>query len=186
MKVTDKWLERWEPCEYAVNFVKEKTKSRCEFEILNILIDNEWLVDANWFIVRRMTYKQYVKYACYAAKQVLPTFEKKYPYEKRPRKAIAAALKCAKNPSKENKTAAAHAAYAADAYAYADADAYADAAAYAAAHAAYAAYAADAADAAAHAAYAAYAADAADAIKEMRLKILKYGIKLLKEKGVNK
>ncbi len=89
-----------------------------------------------------MTYKQYVSYAVFAAEQVLDIFENKYPDDKRPRKAIQAAKKCIKNPSKENKKAA-------DVYAAAYADAYADAA-------------------------------AAAAKKKMQIKILEYGIKLLK------
>jgi len=135
--------------------------------------------------VRVMTYKQYVSYAIFAAEQVIDIYEKKYPKDTRLRAAIAAAKKCIKDPSDGNKKAAA--AYDADAAAYAAAyDA--DAAAYAAA---YAAYAADAAAYAAYAAaydaaYAAYAADAAayaaDAAADaMRLKILEYGLKLLRE-----
>ena len=70
---------------------------------------------ANWLIVRIMTYKQYVSYAVYAAEQVLDIFEKKYPEDKRPRKAIEAAKKCIDNPTEKNRRAAyaAYAAYAA-------------------------------------------------------------------------
>ena len=152
--------------------------------------DYSW---ANWLLVRIMTYKQYVSYAVFAAKQVIDIYEKKYPNDKRPRVAIKAAKKCIKNPTKKNK-AAADAAAAAAAYAAASYAAYAASyAAYAAAsysaasYAAYAAaYAADAADAADDAAYAADAADdaayAADAHKEMQTKILNYGLKLIKER----
>lgn len=92
---------------------------------------------ANWLIVRLMKYKQYVKYAVYAAEQVIDIFEKKYPDNKLSRKAIQAAKRCIKNPSKKNKDAAAYAASAAGA-----------------------------------------AASAADAV---RIKILKYGLRLLNQ-----
>jgi hypothetical protein len=98
-----------------------------------------------------------VRWAVECAKRVLNHYEDRYPDDKRPREAIDAALRWAKNPTETNADAAANAAYAAYAAAYA-ADAAANAA-YAAANAAYAAYAADAAAYAANAA--AYAANAA-------------------------
>jgi len=142
--------------------------------VVEKLIKEKKLDWANWAVVRCMTYKQYVSYAVFAAEQVIDIYEKKNPEDKRPRQAIEAAKKCIENPSKKNKEAAADAAaYAADA-AYAAADA-ADAAADAAAYAAYAAAAADAA------AYAADAADAADAAgNKVQIKIIRYGLKLLK------
>ena len=94
-----------------------------------------------------------VQWAAECAKRVLKHYEDKYPDDKRPREAIDAAIRWAKDPTQANRDAAyaaadaAYAAAAADA-AYAAAAAAADAA-YAAAHAAYAAY---AAAAAAHAA----------------------------------
>jgi hypothetical protein len=107
-----------------------------------------------------------VQWAAECAKRVLRHYEDRYPEDKRPREAIQAALKWAKDPTEANRNAAA----AADA-AYAAYAASAAAAAYAAANAAYAASnaaaadaaAADAADAASNAAYAAYAASASNA-----------------------
>jgi hypothetical protein len=90
-----------------------------------------------------------VQWAAECARRVLKHYEDRYPEDKRPREAIQAALKWAKDPTEANRNAAAAAAAAA---AYADA---ADAAAYA-----------DAADAAA--AYAAYAAAAAAAREKER------------------
>ena len=108
-----------------------------------------------------------VQWAAECAKRVLRHYEDRYPEDKRPREAIQAALKWAKDPTEANRnaaaTAAAYAAYAANAYADADAATATYAAAAAATAAAYAAYAANAyADAATYAAYAANAA-AADA-----------------------
>ena len=96
--------------------------------------------------------KARIHFAVLCAKQVLPIFEKKYPKNNRPRKAIEAVEKYLK----DSTYAAAHAAY--NAYSAAN-DAYA---AYKAAHAAYNAYSAAndayAAYKAAHAASAAYKA----------------------------
>ena len=113
-----------------------------------------------------------VAMAIYSAELVIGEYEKRYPDDKRPRRAIEAAKAWLENPTEENRAAyaasaasAAYAAYAANAAKAAAYAAYAAAnAAYAAAYAANAAaYAADAANAAANAAYAAYAAYAADA-----------------------
>jgi hypothetical protein len=80
-----------------------------------------------------------VQWAAECAKRVLKHYEDKYPDDKRPREAIDAAIRWAKDPTQANRDAAAYAASAADAAASAaDAAAYA-ADAYAAAADAYAA-----------------------------------------------
>ena len=89
-----------------------------------------------------------VAMAIYAAELVIGEYEKRYPDDKRPRRAIEAAKAWLENPTEENRAAAKAAASAAYA-------------AYAAASAAYAADAAASAASAAEAAYDAYAADAA-------------------------
>ena len=191
ISITDDWIKQNNPCEEAIKDWWDK-KERDPIKILKLLIEDKKYDWANWFIVKVMEYKNYVSYAIFAAECVLDIYEKKYPDNKRPREAIEAARECVKNPTTKNKKAAADAADAAThAAAYAAAYA-ADAAAYAAACAAHvAAHAADAAayaaDAAAHAAACAahvaahaaahVAAHAADAI---RLKILKYGMRLLR------
>ena len=155
-QITDKWIAENNPCVEAINWWNKE--ERDPIKILKLLIKEKKYDWANWFIVRIMEYKDCVSYALYAAECVLDIFEKKYSNDKRPREAIEVAKKCRDNPNEENK-AAAYAAYAAYA---------------AVAHAAYAA-----ADAAvAYAACAAYAA----ADITMQLKILKYGMKLLKTK----
>jgi hypothetical protein len=106
-----------------------------------------------------------VQWAAECAQRMLENYEDRYPNDKRPREAIDAALRWAKDPSKANRdaaaaaNAAAYAAYAAAnaaAYAYHAYAAAANAAAYAAANAASAAQ-------AAYAAYHAYAAASASA-----------------------
>ena len=108
----------------------------------------EW---GSWLIVRLLSRKYAVKYAAFAAEQVIGLYEEKYPDDDRPKKAIEAARSWLKGAG------TADAADAADA--------------------AYAAYAAYAARAAAYAAYAAYAADAEYA--KTLSAILKYGLTLL-------
>ena len=113
--------------------------------------DEDTLDFANWGLTRLMTHQQKVRYACFAARQVLKIYEDKYPKDDRPRKAIEAAEKWAAEPTEANRRAAAYAA-----------DAATDAAAYAA-------------DAAA------YAADAYAAKHRMKAKILRHGVKILME-----
>ena len=137
------------------------SKSRCTVTINDILNSNISLKDKYWFFCNNVfSKKQNQEIAIKIAQVVLPIFEKRYPHNKSPRKAIQTAKKYLKGEiSKEELKAAAdaaYAAYAAAAYAYA----YAAYAAYAAAAAAYA-YAADTAAAYAAAADTA-AADAAD------------------------
>jgi hypothetical protein len=176
VKITTTFLKEKNACSEELQYViRNNFIGLDRIDFLKKLMGHDKYQWANWLIVRTMTKPQYVAYAIFAAEQVIDIFEKKYPDDKRPRKAIDAAKKWLKNRTDENAAAADAAAAAYAAYAAYAAD---DAAAYAAA---YAAYAADAA-----AAYAAYAADAAAAYaaarKEMQAKILNYGITLL-EKG---
>ena len=150
MLVTAEFLKEKEACTDGYRYVSEKGWLGLETVpfLRNLMTDKkyDW---ANWLIVRCMVKKQYLAYAIYAAEQVIEIYEKQYPKDDRPRKAIEAAKKYLEKPTDKNKDAAAHAADAADA----------------------AAYAADAADAA----RAAYAA----AREQMQIKILEYGIGLL-------
>ncbi len=201
-KITEDWIKKRHPCKDGIRWWDGK--ERDPLKLLNKMVVEERYLWANWFIVRVMTYKQYVSYAIFAAEQVIDVYEKRHPDDKGPRQAIEAARRCIKNPSKENKgatvaashaaaDAAAAAAYAAAAdaddaadaaWAAGDADDAADAADAAAAAAAYAA--AHAADAAAYgvvdAAYdAAQAASALGGEAVTEKKVLQYGIKLLME-----
>jgi hypothetical protein len=209
MKLTKAWLRKECACSDGIEWF-----GKCgETDLLKVglkAIDNDRGDYSRWLIEHTLRTKKKiaVQVAIYAAEQVIDIFEAKYPEDKRPRDAIKAAKKYLKNPSKENKDAAANAANAAYAAAYAAANAAAYAAAYAAANAAayaaanaaanaaYAAYAAAnaanaanaayaanaAAYAAANAAYAAYAAANAAARKEMQIKIYTKFIKLLEAK----
>ena len=141
-------------------------------------------------ITKDYTREQNFKLAIYSAELVLPIFEKKYPKDNRPRKAIEAAKKCLESNSVENKELS----YAAYAEAYEAVLAaytayYVAGAAVAASIAAAASYAAYAeAYEAVLAAYAYYVADAADAAvvyaspSDITQKIMDYAIKLAEEK----
>jgi len=177
MNITQQQLKDWSACtdgyKWACGILKDKPMEAKKF--IKITADHrmDW---ANWVIVRVMDYDQYVSYAVYAAEQVIDIYEKKYPNDKRPRNAIEAAKKCI-----GLKGAAAR-----------DAAGAAEVAAWAAEVAAWAAWAAcavGAARAARAAEVAAWAAGAACAVgaaraaaeKEMKIKILNYGLTLLKD-----
>jgi hypothetical protein len=174
MIVTKKQIKDLDPCTDAWKwYLKEKHDKKTTDLLALLLITNaenaSW---ARWLFTRLMTVRERREIAIFAAEQVLPIFEKKYPKEFRPRKAIEAAKAVLKNDTPKNRKAAyaaADAAYAAYAAAYANAAYAAAYAAYAAAYAAYAAvYAADAA---------AYAADAAR--NKMQKTIIRKAVSIL-------
>jgi hypothetical protein len=169
MKITREFLKEKRACSDGFKWWCDNCEGLSDVDQIKKLAEHRFSW-ANWLIVRIMSYEQYVSYAIFAAEQVIGIYEKKYPEDKRPRKAIEAAKECLKDPSGKNKKAA----YAAAGDAYA--------AAYTAyAAAAYAAYAAAGdADDADDAAYAA-AAYAATARNKLRKKIINYGIKLLED-----
>ena len=115
---------------YLENFPAKKNNP---IKVLELLINSKKYDWANWLVVRCLTHEQQIRYAIFAAEQVIEIYEKKYPKDKRPRIAIEAAREYIKTPSEENSNAAvyaaANAAYAANAAnaaaAYAAANAYA-------------------------------------------------------------
>jgi hypothetical protein len=211
--ITVDWLKEKNACSEGIDWYVKHGKKENVFDVIKDLKKEKQYQWANWLLSRTFTKLEAVKYAIFAAEQVIGIFEKKYPNDNRPRKAIEAAKVWLKNPNEKNRNGAyaaaaadAYAAAAADAYAAAAADAYAADGAYDADAADAAAAAADAADAAAadaaayaaadayaadDAAYAADAADAdaaangaadADAKEKLQIKIINYGIKILKVK----
>jgi len=172
LTLTLEFLKEKSACSTGINwFLEQKTTN--VLELLDNAIatgDINILRYADWGICRIFTKEQKVKYAIYSAELVLDIFEKRYPEDNRPRKAIEAARGYLINQSEENRikcrTAAAAAAYAAAAAAAA-----ADAAAYATA--------ADAVYATAADAVYACAAYATAARIELFIKILSYGKELL-------
>jgi hypothetical protein len=153
LKLTLKWLNEQGACKDGVQWWKEH-KTNDPIKAIKGLMNGNRFDYANWLIVRLMTHEQQIKYAIFAAEQVIGIYEKQYSKDDRPRKAIEAAKEYLTHPDKKHKAAAYAAAYAATYAAYA-AYAAADAATYAAAAATYAYAAAAAAAAAANAAAAA-------------------------------
>lgn len=133
----------------------------------------------NRLIVKRMSYRQYISYAIYAAEQLIDIFEESYIDNTTPRKMIEVAKKSLKKCLEDKVVTADHAvayavAYAINALARRDTSISSDyAAAYTAGYAK------------SHAAgyYAIYAV-VSDVVlsKKIRTKILNYGISLLMEK----
>ena len=168
VKITKKWLKEQGACSEGVDWFMAFGKTD-SVDVISGLLEAERFNWANWLIVRLLNRKDKIRYAIFAAEQVISLFEKKCPKDKRPRNAIDAAKAVLKKDTKETRAAAMAAALAAG-------DAAGDAAGAAAACAAYAA----ANTAALAAGDAAWAAGAA-AGDEMKEKIVRYGLKLHKK-----
>jgi hypothetical protein len=170
MKITKEWLKGNWACKEGFDWWKKHAEANVKKLALRLVKENhfDW---ANWMLTRIFDKTQNIKYAIFAAEQVIGIYEKDYPKDDRPRKAIEAA----KDYLKKSNANAANAAANAAAYAAANA----------AANAAKAAYAANAANAAAYAAYAAdaaaYAAYAANAAAEIKQETIDYGLSLIEE-----
>jgi hypothetical protein len=169
-EITREWLEKNNACQSGINDWEKENDHETITTIKRNIERNP--KQANWIITKVMNEEQNKKYALFAALQVFPLWEKKYP------KQAAIWKKWADN----------HANYATATDATATDAAYAAIAAIAAidaidADAAYAAYAAAAAaayaatDAADAAVYAVYTADTCN--NDMIVKILNYGLSLL-------
>jgi len=182
MRITRELLKQHDACTPGKEWFARYTGDTEHEQVVAALMANNRFGYAGWLVVELLTPQQRIDYAAHAAERVLPVFEAKYPNDDLPRKAIMAAKKYLADPSEENRSAAANAAFSAAcaaANAAADAAYAANAAAYAANHArataaAYAA--AEAVYAAAEAVYAAYDAD--PGVKEA---IIRYGLGLLRE-----
>jgi hypothetical protein len=164
--ITNDIIKSLNPCKDRLDnylkFYEDKEHTKAQFmELKNITHE-----DKLWVAFRLMTRDQVIKAVADIAESVLHIFEKKYPNDPRPRKAIEAARICDVNSA---PTAAAYAAAAAATYAAADDATYA--AAYAATAAAYAAADDGAYAAAAYAATAAAAAAAPN--KEVQEKLIR-------------
>ncbi len=142
-------LEKWNACSDGIDWFIEKNVTDF-YQLYELAKKDDNLQYIIWYIVQLMSHNRRVAFAVFAAELVLGIYEKKYPDDNRPYKAVEAAKYYLENPSQKAASAASAAASAASAAA-------------AAANAAYAAYAVVAYAAAANAAYAAYAAASAAA-----------------------
>ena len=96
-EITLDWLKNNHACEESLRAFSKETDHDVFVTLERLKEKNgEW---GNWLIVRLMTHEQKVKYAIFAAEQVIEIYEKKYPDEKRPHLAIDAAKNYLKDPS---------------------------------------------------------------------------------------
>ena len=115
MNITVEWLKEQRACPEDVEWISNIIDTRVE-NLYRIAIKENKLDWANWTMTRLLDRKNKIRYAVFAAEQVLDIFEKEYPEDKRPRKAIEAAKKVAEDDSEENRrdsNVAANASYAA-------------------------------------------------------------------------
>ena len=112
MKITKAWLNRRGACSAGVEWFEKSGLTESSEVMAGLLKENllEW---ANWLIVRLLDRKDKIRYAVFAAEQVIEMFEKKYPADKRPRKAIEAAKAVLKKNNDKTRVAARVAAWAA-------------------------------------------------------------------------
>ncbi len=136
MQLTKEWLEKQGACIDGIKWWLNQNEND-SVEIIKAWVENKEYLDwASWLIVRTMIRPQYLRYAIFAAEQVIDIFEKKYLNDKRPRKAIESAKGILENDCKDTRAAAEAAAWAAAKAAVLKAGAEAGAAAEAAAWAA--------------------------------------------------
>src|SRR3990167_3174397 len=118
MLLTPQWFDDQGACsdgkEWVLGIVGEGMTLR---DLLPKFDRGDWML---WTLrhAETLTKFQYVELAVICAKPVLHIFEKKYPQDDRPRRAIEAAVEYAKNPTEANREiadAAANAANAAEA-----------------------------------------------------------------------
>jgi hypothetical protein len=171
-------------CSDGIQYFKDNKFKTIEQAILSILKTDhpERFNWSSWLIVTVINKNSRIRYAIYAAEQVLPIFEKKYPEDKTPRKVIQAAKRYLKKPSEENKERCKIAAL----------DAMSDEAYWVAKGATDAYYVVATATKVAQAAYAPtytstyaaiYANGAANNKNETFKKIIRYGLKLIKDQN---
>lgn len=100
--ITVRYLKTIGACNESIDALSNYLKKE-EIKSLNVeecfkLLYKENLNWANWLITKILKKVDVIKYAIYAADQVIEIFEKEYPNDDRPRKAIEAAKKILKKP----------------------------------------------------------------------------------------
>ena len=122
MLITKEWLKSKSACIEGYEWSLRQKGFDTGIEVikfLGMLVDDDHWDWANWVIVRVMTPSQYLAYATYAAEQVIDIYEKEYPKDDRPRKAINAAKEVLRSDTVGNRAAAWAAAWSARASAWA-------------------------------------------------------------------
>ena len=105
-KVTSKWLASWQACSGGIEWFKNQ-KETDPIKLIKKLIKIKQYSYANYSIVHLFNRKQKIKYAVFAAEQVIDIYEKEYPDDNRPRKAIEAAKACIGKNTEKNRAAVA-------------------------------------------------------------------------------
>jgi len=186
MKITLEKLNQLGACRNCCRILKANFPDGGAFrDVVERAIEIGAIDDAMWLALRVLTKKDAVRYAIFAAREVLPIYEEKHPGDKRPRKAIEAAEAWLANPCEETARAAdaaVRAAYACAKYA-ARAEGVASCVAEAAYAASCAAEAARAARAVRASACVAAAAAVAAACTELKVKLLRYAVELAENEG---
>jgi len=171
--ITEAWIEEHHPCEDGVKWYKSRT-DKSPLGLLDGLISEKRYEWGFRFMARILDRKDRIRYAVFAAEQVLGIFEKKFPDDKRPRLAIESAKKVLVKDTAETRYAAESAMFAAR-YAESAASSTAESAAWSVE---------SAARSAARSTMLAAESAARSAVQEkMRLKILEFGRGLV-EKNV--
>ena len=108
MKITNEWLHGQGACVDGYAWALRRNHDDAGRTIAELMNEDrfDW---ANWVIVRLMTHEQQIQYAVFAAEQVISIYEKEYPDDDRPRKAIEAARAVLENRTDENVEAEARA-----------------------------------------------------------------------------
>ena len=93
MQITKEQIAKFEPCEEGLAWFQKQNitdlKELSEIAILEGKFD--WAI---WLGTKLMTPKQNVKLAVFCAEQCLEIYERQYPTDNRPRKAISVAKGC--------------------------------------------------------------------------------------------
>ena len=105
MKITLNSVKAKVPCKEAYQWSVNRLKGKEDVDVVPFIqaaMAEDKLEWSNWFIARVFNYQQQLKYAVFAAEQVLDVYEKEFPGDTRPRNAIESAKECINNSSEEN------------------------------------------------------------------------------------
>ena len=105
MKITYEFLKQMNACKLGMDFVELNIPDNTELSEFLVLLTDNHLDWQNWLITRLLTKENCIRYAIFAAEKVLGNYEKIYPNDLRPRKAIETTKVYLDNPSEENRSA---------------------------------------------------------------------------------
>ena len=103
--ITKEWLNKKNACANGIKWFLGQDE-RNTAKVMLKLVDEDRGRDALWVLEHIMNKKQSVGLAIFSARLCLDIFEKEYPEDDRPRKAIEAAEAYLKNPCEKTKSAA--------------------------------------------------------------------------------